>query len=78
MFGNGLKPEIWTKFQNRFGVKQMGEFYGATEGNCNTSKYTVKPMKLELHNHRNVLELSEVRETEAQKISRFILFCEFM
>jgi solute carrier family 27 fatty acid transporter 1/4 len=37
MFGNGLKPEIWTIFQDRFGVKQMGEFYGATEGNCNTS-----------------------------------------
>lgn len=36
MFGNGLKPEIWKKFQDRFGVKQMGEFYGATEGNCNT------------------------------------------
>ena len=36
MFGNGLKPEIWTIFQDRFGVKQMGEFYGATEGNCNT------------------------------------------
>lgn len=38
MFGNGLKPEIWKMFQDRFGVKQMGEFYGATEGNCNTSK----------------------------------------
>lgn len=36
MFGNGLKPEIWKMFQDRFGVKQMGEFYGATEGNCNT------------------------------------------
>lgn len=39
MFGNGLKPQIWKEFQNRFGVAQMGEFYGATEGNCNTSKY---------------------------------------
>ena len=38
MFGNGLKPQIWPEFQKRFGVQQMGEFYGATEGNCNTSK----------------------------------------
>lgn len=38
MFGNGLKPQIWAEFQKRFGVAQMGEFYGATEGNCNTSK----------------------------------------
>lgn len=36
MFGNGLKPQIWAEFQKRFGVAQMGEFYGATEGNCNT------------------------------------------
>jgi hypothetical protein len=39
MFGNGLKPQIWGDFQKRFGVAQMGEFYGATEGNCNTSKW---------------------------------------
>ncbi|OQV24227.1 Long-chain fatty acid transport protein 4 [Hypsibius exemplaris] len=37
MFGNGLKSEIWTKFQERFGVKQMGEFYGATEGNASVT-----------------------------------------
>ncbi|KAL5012006.1 hypothetical protein ScPMuIL_010557 [Solemya velum] len=35
MFGNGLRPQIWEEFQQRFGVKQIGEFYGATEGNCN-------------------------------------------
>ena len=39
MFGNGLQKAIWEDFQNRFGVKIMGEFYGATEGNCNISKY---------------------------------------
>ncbi|XP_018407359.1 PREDICTED: long-chain fatty acid transport protein 4-like [Cyphomyrmex costatus] len=35
MFGNGLKPQIWEPFVKRFGVKQIGEFYGATEGNSN-------------------------------------------
>ena len=35
MFGNGLKPQIWKPFVKRFGVKQIGEFYGATEGNSN-------------------------------------------
>lgn len=35
MFGNGLRPQIWESFVNRFGVKQIGEFYGATEGNSN-------------------------------------------
>jgi solute carrier family 27 fatty acid transporter 1/4 len=35
MFGNGLRPQIWESFVKRFRVKQIGEFYGATEGNSN-------------------------------------------
>ncbi|KOX73053.1 Long-chain fatty acid transport protein 1 [Melipona quadrifasciata] len=35
MFGNGLRPQIWKPFVERFDVKQIGEFYGATEGNSN-------------------------------------------
>jgi len=31
--GNGLRPDIWDEFQTRFGVPEVGEFYGATEGN---------------------------------------------
>ena len=31
-FGNGLRPQIWEEFQSRFGIKQIGEFYGSTEG----------------------------------------------
>ena len=33
--GNGLRPQIWREFQTRFGIKQIGEFYGSTEGNAN-------------------------------------------
>ncbi|XP_045194546.2 long-chain fatty acid transport protein 4-like [Mercenaria mercenaria] len=40
MFGNGLQPGLWRDFQKRFGVKIMGEFYGATEGNCNILNFT--------------------------------------
>lgn len=32
--GNGLRPAIWEEFTQRFGVRQIGEFYGATECNC--------------------------------------------
>lgn len=35
MMGNGLKPQIWQKFCDRFHIKQIYEFYGATEGNSN-------------------------------------------
>uniref|UniRef100_A0A8C6VP79 Long-chain-fatty-acid--CoA ligase n=1 Tax=Naja naja TaxID=35670 RepID=A0A8C6VP79_NAJNA len=32
--GNGLRPTIWEDFTQRFRIKQIGEFYGATECNC--------------------------------------------
>lgn len=32
-FGNGLRPDIWEQFINRFSVPKMIEFYGSTEGN---------------------------------------------
>jgi len=33
MMGNGLRPEVWGPFQERFAVPQIVEFYGSTEGN---------------------------------------------
>ncbi|XP_017499978.3 long-chain fatty acid transport protein 1 isoform X3 [Manis javanica] len=35
--GNGLRPAIWEEFTERFGVRQIGEFYGATECNCSVA-----------------------------------------
>jgi len=31
--GNGLRPDIWERFQTRFGIKKIIEFYASTEGN---------------------------------------------
>jgi acyl-CoA synthetase (AMP-forming)/AMP-acid ligase II len=31
-FGNGLRPDVWERFQTRFGVETIAEFYAATEG----------------------------------------------
>jgi acyl-CoA synthetase (AMP-forming)/AMP-acid ligase II len=31
--GNGLRPDIWDEFKQRFGIKHICEFYGASEGN---------------------------------------------
>ncbi|CAI4225952.1 unnamed protein product [Auanema sp. JU1783] len=33
--GNGLRPAIWRKFQDRFAIKRIVEFYGSTEGTSN-------------------------------------------
>ncbi|TQV96419.1 long-chain fatty acid transporter [Cordyceps javanica] len=35
-FGNGLRPDVWKRFQDRFGVGTIAEFYGATEGTLAT------------------------------------------
>ncbi|OIW22679.1 acetyl-CoA synthetase-like protein [Coniochaeta ligniaria NRRL 30616] len=35
-FGNGLRPDVWNKFKERFGIEKIVEFYGATEGNFAT------------------------------------------
>lgn len=29
-----MRPTIWEDFTKRFRIKQIGEFYGATECNC--------------------------------------------
>ncbi|KAG0267450.1 hypothetical protein DFQ27_008741 [Actinomortierella ambigua] len=31
-FGNGLRPDIWKKFQDRFGVQTIFEYYAMSEG----------------------------------------------
>lgn len=37
--GNGLRPEIWRAFRERFGIPKVAEFYGATEGNAITLNF---------------------------------------
>jgi solute carrier family 27 (fatty acid transporter), member 1/4 len=42
MFGNGLRPQIWTQFASRFNIAQIGEVYGATESNANLANFNNK------------------------------------
>ncbi|KIW07112.1 hypothetical protein, variant [Verruconis gallopava] len=44
-FGNGLRPDVWPVFKERFGIETIVEFYAATEGpaalwNKSKNKYT--------------------------------------
>jgi fatty-acyl-CoA synthase len=32
--GNGLRPDVWPAFRERFRIPEILEFYAATEGNC--------------------------------------------
>ena len=33
IIGNGLRPDVWMAFKERFGIRRVTEFYGASEGN---------------------------------------------
>jgi fatty-acyl-CoA synthase len=41
--GNGLRPDIWERFQERFALPRIVEFYGATEGNIALVNYDNRP-----------------------------------
>ena len=41
--GNGLRPDIWSEFQNRFAIPRIVEFYAATEGNVMLFNFDGKP-----------------------------------
>lgn len=36
-FGNGMRPDVWSKFQERFNIPTIFEYYTMSEGN--TSSY---------------------------------------
>jgi fatty-acyl-CoA synthase len=42
VIGNGLRPDIWARFQSRFAIPRIIEFYGATEGNVAMLNYDGK------------------------------------
>ena len=41
--GNGLRPDVWPQFKDRFRIPQIIEFYGATEGNVSLFNFEGRP-----------------------------------
>ena len=41
--GNGLAPEVWSNFKDRFGIPHIFEFYAATEGGVSLFNVQGKP-----------------------------------
>jgi acyl-CoA synthetase (AMP-forming)/AMP-acid ligase II len=39
MYGNGLRPDVWLKFRERFGVPEVLEFFNSSEGVFGLSIY---------------------------------------
>lgn len=43
LFGLGLRQDLWSDFVERFGITDIKELYGSTEGNCNMVNISGKP-----------------------------------
>lgn len=39
-FGNGLRPDVWNRFKERFGIESIAEFYAATEGSSGSWNFS--------------------------------------
>jgi acyl-CoA synthetase (AMP-forming)/AMP-acid ligase II len=39
-YGNGLRPDVWNRFKERFGISTIAEFYAATEGTSGSWNYS--------------------------------------
>jgi len=42
-YGNGLRSDVWSEFQDRFVIPEILEFYGSTEGNVSLFNFDGKP-----------------------------------
>jgi len=42
-YGNGMRPDVWEKFRERFGVPHIYEFYASSEGNGALVNYNTGP-----------------------------------
>ncbi|KDN45582.1 putative FAT1-long-chain fatty acid transporter [Tilletiaria anomala UBC 951] len=42
-YGNGMRPDVWNRFRDRFGVPIISEFYASSEGNGALVNYNSGP-----------------------------------
>lgn len=42
-YGNGMRPDVWNRFRDRFGVNIISEFYASSEGNGALFNYNTGP-----------------------------------
>ncbi|KAJ5545545.1 hypothetical protein N7535_006069 [Penicillium sp. DV-2018c] len=55
MYGNGLRPDVWDKFRERFGVPEVGEFFNSTEGIFGLFNYNRGPFTAGCVGHHGLL-----------------------
>ena len=69
MVGNGLRPDLWDCFRNRFNVERIIEIYGASEGNALFMNLLNKDETIGMTNARVALFEYDVAEDKLVKDS---------
>jgi len=54
-YGNGLRPEIWEQFRQRFGVEILSEFFASSEGNGSLFNYNANSLGAGAVGHEGTL-----------------------
>lgn len=64
VMGNGLRPDIWMDFKNRFGLERICEFYGSSEGNVSFANMLNKDLTVGMTSQDVALVKYNVDEDE--------------
>ncbi|MCJ1384913.1 hypothetical protein MMC17_008031 [Xylographa soralifera] len=63
MYGNGLRPDVWSKFQERFNVPEVCEFFNSTEGMFGLANHTRNSYKVNAVGHHGLIMRYLLHET---------------
>ncbi|EEH48635.2 uncharacterized protein PADG_04714 [Paracoccidioides brasiliensis Pb18] len=55
MYGNGLRPDVWEKFRERFGIPNIAEFFSSTEGLLALINYDSGPYQSSCVGHHGAI-----------------------
>ncbi|KAJ9612451.1 hypothetical protein H2200_004048 [Cladophialophora chaetospira] len=62
-YGNGLRPDVWEKFQTRFNIPEVGEFFNSTEGMFSLFNYDRGPYFQACVGHHGLILRTMLRNT---------------
>ena len=63
IFGNGLRPDVWRPFRERFGVPEIGEFFNSSEGMFNLFVWNRGDYSVDCVGHHGALMRLITRDT---------------
>jgi len=63
MYGNGMRPDVWPKFRERFNIPRVNEFFNSTEGMLSLLNVCVGPFHDAHVGHHGAISRYMLRDT---------------